>query len=241
MGSLLSSIYGCATHDTGAEAFKHLSAKQILASGEQSLAKRNYKDASKYFEAIDALYPFDKEVQQSQLNLIYAYYKDSEIDSATAAVDRYIQLYPQGEHTDYAYYMKGIISYERGRSWFQKLRSEDMEKRDVTNMQKAFVNFNDLIKNFPNSVYVRDAYERMRHIRNQLAQQELNVAQYYFERKAYVAAANRASYIVKHIEGAQQTLEALKIMIRSYRAIGATDQANDTLQIMHLNYPNEKI
>jgi outer membrane protein assembly factor BamD len=243
-GALLALIMlnGCATKEEGPEEFKHLTAKQILVAGEKELSKNNPKEAVKHFEAIDALYPFDPEVQQSQIDTVYAYYKADEAEQALAAADRYIQLYPQGEHTDYAYYMKGIINFDKSNhTWFQKLRPAGMEQRDITPLQRAFVNFGDLIKNFPNSLYVRDAYERMRHIRSIVAQHEINIAQYYLDRKAYVAAANRASYVVKHITGTPQTLDALKIMIKAYHALGATKQEEDARQILHLNYPNEQV
>lgn len=232
---------GCAHKDIGAEAFSNMSAQQILLDGEKQLAKRNYKDAVKRFEAIDALYPFGAEAEQSQLDIIYAYYKSDEIESAIAAADRYIHLYPQGPHTDYAYYMKGMIGFDRGKRWFQKWHPVSMEQRDLSYMKQAFVDFNDLISLFPNSLYVKDAYERLLSARNYMAQHELNVANFYFKRKAYVAAANRADEVIRHYPGAVQVFEALKIMYKSYQAVGALDQANDTLRIFKLNYPQAKI
>lgn len=234
-------ISACSTSAVGPEAYKHLTAAQILAGGEKALAKRNYKEASRYFEAIDALYPFDPEVKQSQLDVIYAYYKDGEVDAAIAAADRYIQLYPQGTHTDYAYYMKGVMNFDRGKSWFQKWRPTKVEQRDMAYMQQAFMCFGDLIRLFPESTFAKDAYVRMHYIRHLLAQHELNVAEYYFNRKAYVAAANRASYIVEHLQSASQTAAALKIMVKSYRALGAKEEAGDALQVLRTNYPQEKI
>lgn len=240
-GGALISISGCATKDIGAEAFKNMTAQQILADGEKQLASHDYKDAIKRFEAIDALYPFGPEAEQSQVDAIYAYYKADEIDAAIAAADRYIHLYPQGPHTDYAYYMKGVINFDRSKHWFQKWHPVTTEQRDLAYMQQAFVDFNDLLSLFPHSIYAKDAYEHMLSVRNYLAQHELNVANFYFMRKAYVAAANRAGYIVKHYPGAPQTFAALKVMYKSYLELGAQDQANDTLRIIKLNYPREKI
>jgi outer membrane protein assembly factor BamD len=234
-------LFGCAEGLQGAEKYKNYSAPQLLAEGEKELSKHNYKDAAERFEAIDALYPFGKEAEQSDLDIIYAYYKAEDMDLAVAAADRFIHLYPQAEHTDYAYYMKGMMNFDRGRTWYLKSHPSGIERRDLTYIRQSFIDFNDLIKLFPHSVYVKDSYERMRYIRDLLAQNELDTANFYYDRKAYVAAANRANYVVKHFEGAPQVIDALKLMVKSYRAIGATDEANAALKVLQLNYPKEKI
>lgn len=234
-------IAGCASEDTGYGAFKGMTAPQILADGEKQLSKHNYSSASKRFEAIDALYPFAKEADQGGLDAIYAYYRADEIPSALAAADKYIHIYPQGKHTDYAYYMKGLINFDRGKSWSQKLHHTNEEQRNLEYLQQAFSDFNDLVVMFPNSIYAKDAYERMRYIKSLLAKHELEVADFYFERKAYVAAANRADFVVKHFYGTPESVDALKIMIKSYRILGAKQQEHDALEILKYNYPNEKV
>lgn len=240
-GSSFLLLNGCATQDLGPDAYKNMTAQEILRDGEQQLEKSNYKDALKRFEAIDALYPFAKEAQQSQLNSIYAYYKADEIESAIASADRYIHLYPMGMNTDYAYYMKGIINYDKGKSWLSKWKPSATDKHDLSNVQKAFTAFNDLVTLFPKSKYTPDAYQHMLQARNYIAQYELNVADFYFKRKAYVASANRAEYVVRHYPQSLQVLPALKIMYQSYTLLGAKDQANKVLQIIKTNYPHEKL
>lgn len=234
-------LVACATKDYGPESLKNYTAKQLVVQGEQAMAKGNYKDSIKYFEAIDALYPFDREAQQGQLDLIYAYYKTEDYASALAAADRYVHLHPVGEHSDYAYYMKGMVNFDKDRTWLQKMYTKKAEELDLSALQDSFVAFELLIKLFPKSVYAKDAEKRMLHIRVLLAKHELQIAKFYFDRKAYVAAANRASYIVKHFEGAPQVLDALKIMLQSYRALGADKQAHDTLRILNLNFPQERV
>ncbi|EKE01972.1 MAG: hypothetical protein ACD_21C00014G0013 [uncultured bacterium] len=234
-------LTACATKDYSAESLKHYTAKQLLTTGEQALAKHNYKDSIKYLEAIDALYPFDPEAKQSQIDVIYAYYKAEDYASALGAADRYIHLYPSGEHTDYAYYVKGLVNFEKDRTWLQRIHPTHAEELDLSTLQDSFVDFETLIKLFPKSVYAKDAEKRMLHIRDLLASRELQTAKFYFDRKAYIAAANRASYIIKHLEGAPQVLDALKIMFKSYRALGAEKQANDVLRILQMNFPKEHV
>lgn len=234
-------VGACTVKDFSPKDFENYSAKQILKGGERALAKKDYTEAVKYFESIDALYPFDPEAQQGQLDIIYAYYKAEDYPSALVAANRYIHLYPEGSYTDYAYYMKGMANFHKDRTLLQKVYPLNPEKIDISNLQSAFIAFGDLISKFPHSKYGKDAERRMVYIRNLLAGHELYVADFYYKRKAYVAAANRAGNIVKNFKGVFQVREALIIMYKSYRALNLNKQANDTLRTFQLNFPGQSI
>lgn len=229
-------LSACANSITGPEIFKNYSAKQILAGGEKELAKGDYKDSIKYFEAIDALYPFSPEAKQGDLDVIYAYYKAEDYAMALAAADRYTHLYPMDKHTDYAYYIKGMVNFDKDRTWLQKIHTSHTAELDLVSPKEAFANFSVLIELFPNSQYAPDARKRMLYIRSLLAKHEIVIAKFYLARHAYIAAANRASDIVKNFKGAPQTKEALQIMVESYTALGLTKQANDAAKILKLNF-----
>lgn len=229
-------LIGCADSDTRVfNKYKTFTAPQLLQKGKQSLAKRKYGDAVKQFEALDALYPFGPEAQIEQLDIIYAYYKNDDTELALSAADRYIHLYPRGEYTPYAFYMKGVINMDRGKTWLQKLYPLHVEQSDLTFLNQAFLSFSDLVNQFPTSNYAYDAREHMLYLRNLFAQYELDVADFYFQHKEYVAAANRASYVVKHYEGTPQTKQALKIMLGSYQALGETRSAQEVAEILKRN------
>ncbi len=228
---------GCATTEPMA-AYKNKSDEQIFESGERNLAKGKYDAAVKDFEALDTLYPFGEYTQQAQLDIIFAYYKNDDSASALAAADRYIRLYPRGPNVDYAYYLKGLVNFGRSENWYQKLFPTDISDRDLNYMEESFDDFNALVQRFPESPYAPDARKRMLYIRNILARHELKVAKFYYERKAYVAAANRGHYIVEHYQGAPEVIPALEIMIKSYRELGETNMANETAELLQRNYPD---
>ena len=234
-------VVACSHKDYGSSDFKSYTAAQILKGGERALAKGDFTAAVKYFEAIDALYPFDPEARQGQLNSIYAYYKAEDHASALAAANRYIHLYPEGKNSDYAYYMKGIVNFDKDRGFLSSLYPRKPGYLDISGLKEAFANFAMMLKRFPKSVYAKDAEKRMLYIRGLLAENELYIAEFYFKRKAYIAAANRAGYIVKHFKGAPQVKEALKIMIKSYSELGATKQANDAFRIFKLSFPKDRV
>lgn len=231
-------ISSCASSPQGADAYKGRPPQELFTKGERALSKKHYKDAIGYFEAFDALYPFDKRAEQTELDVIYAYYRSGDADSAIAASDRYLRLYPMSNNVAYIYYLRGVINMERNISWIYNAFPLDPAKRDLASMQQAFADFNKLIQLFPHSCYVHDARKRMIYIRTLLARHELQIAQFYLQRKAYIAAANRASYIVQHLQGTAEVQQALEIMVISYKALGEEEPANDALRVLTANYPH---
>lgn len=238
---LFSLLVGCAKY-TGEDfsRYKGLSAKEIFVHGEQSLADDDYKDAIRDFEALDALYPFSNYSQQAQLDIIYAYYKHDDLAESLVATDRYIRLYPRGRNVDYAYYMKGLVYYQTGFTWLQRSLGVDPAERDLTDKKQSFMAFSELVHAFPRSRYVGDALLHMRYIRNMVAQQQIDAAKFYMKRKAYVAAANRASYVIEHFNGTPQVVPALAIMVKAYRELNLNHMADNTMKIFHASYPDSK-
>lgn len=233
-------LVGCKTTPPF-QAYQGLSDKQILERGEYNMSKRHYDQAVKDFEALDTLYPFGQYSQQGQLDIIYAYYKSDDNESALAAADRYIRLYPRSSNVDYAYYLKGLINSGDNKNWFHQWIEAPPEKLDLTDQKQAFQDFNTLIEQFPNSKYAPDARARMIYIRNLLAQHQLEIAQYYMRRKAYVAAANRAGDVVRSYPGAPQVIPALHVMVEAYTKLNEPDMANDALRVLNTNYPNAQV
>lgn len=231
-------IVGCSSTPKGVEAFKDKSAQAIYVEGEKDLQKKAYKSAVAHFEALDALYPFSKYAENSQLHVVYAYYASGDLPSAIAAADRYIHLYPRSERVDYAYYLKGIMKMERDKSWIYSTFPLDPATRDLASIREAFQDFNDLARYYPRSEYANDARKRMVYIRDLLAKYELDVARFYYDRKAYVAAANRASTVVQHYQGTSQVRPALELMVNSYEKMGKPDLAQQTRNV--LQYNNQK-
>lgn len=232
---------GCATEPKSpVDAFRGQSAEKLFKDAETDLHKKDYDEAIKRFEALDVLYPFGEYAEKSQLDVITAYYKSDDLDSTIAASKRYIHLHPTSPTVDYAYYMKAVATFEKNQSWLNVIYTRDPAARDLSMMRESFVYFNDLVTQFPNSKYTPDARKRMIYIRNLIARHELFIADYYLDHEAYVAAANRASYIVEHLQGSPQVEDALKIMVKAYQALGATKEANDAQRILNLNYPQQK-
>ncbi len=239
---LSSLLFGCSTQKpTPGEEFQGQTAQDIFDGGELALAKGSNKDAIKHFEALNALYPFSAYEQQAGLDIIYAYFSTEDYPGAAAAADRYIHLYPRGDNVDYAYYMRGVANFDQDRGVIQRYVPMDLSQRDISTTQQSFINFNELIRRFPASPYAPDARNRMIYLRNLMAQKEVNIANFYYQRDQYVAAINRASGVIVHYQEAPQVQDALATMVKSYRKLGLTELANETLAILALNFPESEV
>ena len=222
------------------KAYRKYSYNQLYHQGMVDLGKGHYDVAAKDFDALNGIYPFGPRAAPAQLDLIYAYYMDSQNDQAIAAADRYIRLYPQDAHIDYAYYMRGRVQFITGMTWLQRWWGSDPAARSMDDKEQAFLAFSELVRFYPNSIYAPDAIVRMHYIRNELARQQLLIADYYWDRGAYLACANRAASIVQNYEGTPEVKPALILMVKSYRQLGLTTMANNSLQILQASYPNAK-
>lgn len=229
-------LVGCATPE-GLDRFKGQSAEQIFQSGEKSLAKGSNRDAIEHFEAFEALYPYSKHTRQVQLNIIYAYYAAHENNSAIAAADRYLHLYPRGPDADYVLYMRAITDLTRDVGYFSRHLPIDIAPRDMNLFRQAFFDLRDLVIRYPYSIYTADARQRMVYLRNLFAQHEFGIAQYYYERDAYVAAISRANKIISYYQRSPIVVDALALMVKSYAKLGLADSAKQALLVLEINYP----
>lgn len=213
------------------------SAEQLYTEAKESLNSEYYSKAIEYYEKLLARYPFGVYAQQGQLDLAYAYYKSDETASAVAACERFIKLNPDHPHVDYAYYLRGLANFHQGKGLTERFLPIDASQRDQAAALKAFQDFSELVQRFKQSRYVKDARQRMIYLRNTLAQHEVNVAHYYMRRGAYVAAANRARYVVENYQRAPAMPEALMLMVKAYRVLELDPLADDALRVLELNYP----
>ncbi len=213
-------------------------ADRFYAQAKGALESGDYSKAVELYQKLETRYPFGVHAQQALLDLSYAYYKDDEPEAAISACDRFIKLYPQNRHVDYAYYLKGLSNFNKGKGFTQRYLPTDESQRDPGAALNAFESFSELVKRFPDSEYVADSEQRMRYLRNILAKNEVHVANYYMRRGAFVAAVNRARYVVENYPRTPSVPDALVVLVKAYRVLEMDDLSDDALRVLELNYPN---
>lgn len=215
--------------------------QQLYDEALSALEADNFGLAIEKLQLLEARYPFGRYSEQAQLELIYAYFRNYEPESARAAADRFIRLHPNHDNIDYAYYLKGLTAFEQDRSFFEKYLPIDVSQRDPGAALESFESFSILLNRYPQSEYAPDAQKRMQYLKNRLATYEIHVASYYMRRQAWVAAANRGRYVVENLQETPAVPDALAIMAEAYTELGMHDLANNALEVLRLNYPDYQI
>ena len=234
----LQSLMGSDSDSSEEDEYATWNAEQFRTQAKAAVDNGNYDKAIKLYEALESRYPFGEDSAQTQLDVAYAYYKNDDPESAVAAADRFIKTNPRNSSVDYAYYLKGLVNYNRGIGFIDRFLPTDTSQRDPGDARTAYENFAELIRRFPASKYVPDARQRMIALNNNLAMHEVHVARFYIKRKAYIAAVNRASGVVEKYQRTPAVPYALQIMQEAYTELGMTDLAKDTASVYELNYPN---
>lgn len=232
---MLGILSGCSWFTKEEDETKDWTASQFYSTASEHLRNGGYEQAIKYYEKLEARYPFGKYAMQAQLDVAYAYYKYEEPESAIAAADRFIKLNPRNPHVDYAYYLKGLVNFNRNVGFFDRFVPADPSQRDQKAALQSFNDFAELVRRFPDSQYTPDARQRMIFLRNMLAQHEVNVADYYIRRAAYVAAAERAVGVVENYPHTPAVKGALEAMVTAYTHLGLDDLAADAQRVLALN------
>jgi outer membrane protein assembly factor BamD len=214
------------------------SAQQLYNEAKFEMDSQNYSGAIEYYEKLETRYPFGRFAQQAQMDVAYSYWKQGEYESAVAACDRFVKLYPNHPNLDYIHYLKGLVYFSQDMGFLGRIFEQDQSERDPKAMRDAFDTFKDLVARFPNSKYAPDAAARMRYLVNTLSAHEVHVARYYLKREAFVAASMRAKHAVENYPQTPAIEEALFIMVKSYDAMGMTDLRNAANSVLIKNFPN---
>lgn len=216
------------------------SAERLFREAQDDMAAGSFERAIQGFERVEGLAAGSLLAQQAQLNVAYLHWRNDDRALALAAVERFIRLNPSSPALDYALYLRGLINFNDDLGLFARLARQSAAARDQRGSRDAFEAFKDLVDRFPDSPYAADARLRMDYIVNSLAEHEVHVARYYFNRGAYLAAANRAQTVVAEFQGTPATAEALHLMVQSYDKLRLTELRDAAARVLRLNFPDSR-
>lgn len=227
-------LTGCST--TKDDPTVNWTPERIYTEARDEVQAGGFDKAVPLFEKLEGRAAGTPLAQQAQIEKAYAQYKAGEKEQAHATLDRFIRLHPASPAIDYALYLKGLVNFNDNLGMFAWLSRQDLSERDQKAAKDSYESFSELVNRFPQSRYAPDARQRMTYIVNSLAQYEVHVARYYYQRSAYVAAIARAQTALADYQGVPATKEALDILINSYDKLGMTDLRDDAKRVRDGNY-----
>jgi len=213
------------------------SADRLYQTAHEAMLQGNYTRAIKYFDQLEARFPYGRYAQQAILESAFTNWRAGETAAAVGAADRFIRTYPNHPNVDYAYYLKGLVHFREDQGILGYVYELDLSERDPKEMRSSFAAFKELTTRFPDSQYFQDSIARMRYLENAMATYELKVARYYYDRGAYVAAANRAQGLLITFPQTPANEKALDVMRNSYQKLGLVQLADDSQQILAKTFP----
>jgi len=234
-------LSACAATPQGEEdETRDWTAEKFFQEAKEALNQGAFQEAIELFNKLEARFPFGRYAQQAQLETAYAYFKYDEPKSAISEANRFIKLNPRHVNVDYAYYLRGLASFTESATELEQTLGKNPADIDAGKARQAFDYFKELVQNFPRSRYARDSQQRMIYLRELLAKNELRAAQYYYDAHAYVAASNRAKYVIEHYQETHAIVDAMRLLVKSYQKLKLEDLAKDVQRVLELNTRQDK-
>ncbi len=214
-----------------------LPVETLYEKGQKSMHAGNYGTAEETYKRLIAQYPYGAYAEQALMETAYAQYKSGKNDEAVSSIDRFLRTYPTHRNVPYMYYLRGLANQARNTVFMQRVFSLDMASRDLAAPMQAYADFGIVVERFGNSRYAEDARQRMVFLRNQFARHELNTAVYYLRRGAWVAAGDRAKYLLETYPQSEYQSDAVAVLAETYTRLGNTALAEDAKRVLTQNDP----
>ncbi|MCR6663521.1 MAG: outer membrane protein assembly factor BamD [Luteimonas sp.] len=211
--------------------------EELYDKAHASMRSGNWNNAELTYRRLVAQYPYGPYTEQALVEIAYAQFKRGNNEEAISTIDRFLRTYPTHRNTVYMYYLRGLVNSNRDTVFLQRVWKLDASRRDLATPNQAYNDFKIVLERFPNSRYAEDSRQRMVALRNMFARHEADVALYYLRRSAWVAAANRATYLLETYPQSEFQNDAVAILAASYTELGNDTLAADARRVLQQNEP----
>jgi len=206
---------------------------QILAAWNEGLKELKAGDAlfaAKKFNEVEILFPQSEWAPKSTLMAAYAYYSQDYYFDTIEEIKTFLRKYPGHKDNDYANFLLGMAYYEQIVD----------EKKDLNSIMMAKIQFEKVVKNYPNTDYALDAQFKLDLIADILASKEVYLGRYYFKKKKWISAINRFKTVIMNYDTTNYVEESLHRLVEIYYTIGLTEEAKKYAQLLGYNYQSSK-
>ena len=223
-------LVGCASTNNAQKLLNPDPPGKMYANADNYLASGKYETAARKFEELDRDHPYSAEARRAMVMAAYSYFRAGKYPEAIATARRYTTVHPGTKEAAFAHHI--IAS-----SYFEEMNGP---KNDQTNTRKALAELQVLKSRYPNSKYAREADNRIRIARDNLAANEMEVGRYYLKRRNHTASINRFKIVAREYQDTKHVEEALMRLTESYMALGIRNEAQTAAAILGYNFPNSR-
>ncbi|MGN7661025.1 MAG: outer membrane protein assembly factor BamD [Anaplasma sp.] len=172
--------------------------------------KKDYRKAVEVFGRIEALYPFSQTAIDGSLIAAVAHYELGNYAESASLAESYVNVYPNSESIDYAYYVRIIAKYMQ----ISDLGLDQTIAQEVKELAAEFVSM------FPESRYAEEVSKRLDTVNRHMAAREFLIGRFYLRRGSYIAAIRRLGALIEDYPSSVYYQESLCGMVEAYAALG---------------------
>jgi outer membrane protein assembly factor BamD len=203
---------------------------QLFENGMTHLEKSHFIKARLSFQTLINTYPDSEFTPASFLGIADSYYEEAGGENLLLAEAQYkdfLIFYPTHEMADDAQLKVAAINY----------RLMQPYDRDPTNARKAEVEFKRFIEDFPDSDLIPTAKEALREVEEALARRDSEIGEFYFKRRAWLAAEMRFKQVLEKYPDFSGTDVTLFKLARAVEEAGRPNEATVYYARLAAEYP----
>jgi outer membrane protein assembly factor BamD len=203
----------------------------LFEKGKAAIAKKKYEEGRKYLNFVFETYPNDALGRQALLMVADSYVRQGGTSGYTEARFRYrdyLNRYPGAPQRDYARYQFALC-YDK---------EHERPDRDQTSTREAIEQYRSLMREFPDSIYVPEAKERIRRLGDLLAEHEFSVGYFYMRKGATGAALGRFTALEERFPDYSGRDKLFFYSARVLKQLGREQEAERYLARILAEYPD---
>lgn len=178
------------------------------------------------FKKVETKYSFTDWAPRATLMIIYIYYEAGEYVETLEYIKKYKSINQGSKYSEYVDYITGLVFYEQ----------ISIPSRDQSYAMKSLELFNELLKNYPNTIYRQDIILKIDLIKEQLAGKEMYLARYYMKKEKWIAAIKRLKIILDDYPNTNYTIETLHRLVEIYYKLGNLKESKKYAAILGYNF-----
>lgn len=202
-------------------------ATEYLKLGDQQLSSRNERQARTYYQQLLEQFPDSEQKPLAQFNIAESLYREKNYLEARFEYQKFLELYPTHRLASRAQYQLGMCS-------FREVRAIDRDQRNTHNALRAFRQFR---RQYPQDPLMPEVENRIRILREKLAQHEFMVARFYYKKGADQAAIGRLLNLIQVYPNTPNLDAALFMLADSYRREENYIKAQRVLHLLIDHFP----
>lgn len=175
-------------------------AEILFKEAKDLISKSRYIQATEKLNAIRSQYPYSYYATHAELLQADILFSQENYAEAASAYILFRDFHPK-------YTELGYVIFRISESFYRQLPSTF--DRDLSSGLEAIKYFNELIQNYPETEYVKEAQSRIDQIEEMVEKKEIYIADFYFKTKDFEAAKTRYEDILKTLKNKNEKLRIL--------------------------------